>query len=152
MRGSRGGENTDANRRLAMLWGDDDIITDPVGSTYPSDKQIQTTVKDQIEDEDSMYNYYCKLLSIRHRYPAIARGDYTAVDCGEKNLGGFVVEYNGERIGIFHNNSATDSLSFDLSSLDGVTFKNICDSIGTGKATLKGSVLTLPPQTSVIVD
>ena len=152
MRGSRGGENTDANRRLAMLWGDDDLIKDPVGTTYSPDKQIQTTVAEQIEDENSMYNYYCKLIAIRHKYPAIARGDYTAVDCGDKNLGGFVVEYGGDRIGIFHNNSATDSLSFDLSKLDGDTFKNICDSIGTGEATIKGTTLTLPPQTSVVVN
>ena len=152
MRGSRGGENTDANRRLAMLWGDDDIIKDPVGSTYPSDKQIQTTVAEQIEDEDSLYNYYCKLIAIRHKYPAIARGIYTAVDCGEKNLGVFVVEYNGAKIGIFHNNSATDSLSFDLSELEGVSFNSVCDSIGTGAGTLKGTILTLPPQTSVVVN
>ena len=30
MRGSRGGANTDANRRLAMLWGDDDGVKDPI--------------------------------------------------------------------------------------------------------------------------
>ena len=152
MRGSRGGENTDANRRLAMLWGDDDLIRDPVGSTYSPEKQVQTTVKDQIEDENSLYNYYCELIAIRHKYPAIARGDYRAVDCGEKNLGGFIVEYDGEKIGIFHNNSAIDSLSFDLSKLDGDTFKNICDSIGTGEGTIKGTTLTLPPQTSVVVN
>ena len=151
MRGSRGGENTDANRRLAMLWGDEDLIRDPEGSTYSKNKQIQTTVKDQLEDENSLYNYYCELIAIRHKYPEIARGYYTAVDCTEKNLGGFVVEYNGEKIGIFHNNSATEELSFDLSKLGDDTFKKICDSIGVGKATLKGTTLTLSPQTSVIV-
>ncbi len=155
MRGSRGGENTDANRRLAMLWGDDDLIRDPVGTTYSADKQIKTTVAQQIEDEDSLYNYYCKLIAIRHKYPAIARGDYTAIDCKENNLGGFLVDYNGEKIGIFHNNSPSEELSVDLSTLkglDGVTFKRICDSIGSGKATLKGTVLTVAPQTSVVVN
>ena len=29
MKGSRGGANTDANRRLKMLWGDQDTISDP---------------------------------------------------------------------------------------------------------------------------
>ncbi len=150
MRGSRGSANTDANRRLAMLWGDEDLIRDPIGSTYPSDKQIQTTVASQKEDENSMYNYYCRLISVRHKYPAIARGNYTSVNCSEKNLGGFIIEYNGEKIGLFHNNSAVDELSFDLSTLD-VDFSKVCDYIGTGKATLKGDILTVSPQTSVII-
>ena len=151
MRGSRGGDNTDANRRLAMLWGDGDLVRNPVGATYSSYKQIQSTVKEQKGDKNSMYSYYCKLLSIRHRYPAIARGDYKAVDCGSKNLGGFIVEHNGEKIGIFHNNSSTESYSYNLSKLDGLTFKKIYDSIGIGKATLDGTTLTILPQTSVIV-
>ena len=153
IRGSRGGENTDANRRLAMLWGDDDIIKDPVGSTYSKDKQIQTTVKDQIEDEDSLYNYYCKLIAIRHRHPAIARGDYTAIDCSGKNLGGFLVEYNGEYLLIIHNNSVNE-FTYDLSTckgLDSRTFSAIADAIGAGDAKLEGTVLTIGAYTSVII-
>lgn len=67
MRGSRGGEMTDANRRLAMLWGDGDFIRNPVGSTYPEKNQIQTTVVDQMADENSMYSYYCRLIAMRHK-------------------------------------------------------------------------------------
>ena len=151
MRGSRGGEMTDANRRLAMLWGDEDLIKDPVGSTYPAKNQIQTTVADQLTDENSLYNYYCDLLAIRHRYPAIARGLYTSLDCGEKNFGGFLVDYEGEQLGIFHNNS-TEPLSFDLSELEGCSFTKLCDFIGVGEATLEGTILTLGPQTSAIVE
>ena len=151
MRGSRGSESTDANRRLAMLWGDDDIISDPKGSTYPDDKQIQSTVSTQMEDENSLYNYYRRLIAIRNKYPAIARGTYNSVSCGDKNLGGFVVNYENDTIGIFHNTSAVDELSFDLSKLD-VDFTKIIDQIGVGKAKLKGSILTIGPQTSVIVE
>jgi len=153
MRGSRGSESTDANRRLAMLWGDDDLIRDPVGSTYPADKQIKSTVAQQTEDENSLYNYYCKLISIRHKYPAIARGDYTSVTCGHKNLGGFLVEYKGEKLGIFHNNS-TEEMSFDMAEckgLDGYVFEELCDAIGVGSARMDGTVITLGPQTSVIL-
>ena len=79
LRGSRGSANTDANRRLAMLWGDKDFIKDPIGSTYESKYQIDTTVASQLEDPDSMLNHYSKLIHIRNKYPAIARGDYNAV-------------------------------------------------------------------------
>lgn len=154
MRGSRGSANTDANRRLAMLWGDGDLIGDPVGATYPADKQIKSTVAEQIADEGSLYNYYCKLLAIRHKYSAIARGIYTALDCSKKNLGGFVIEYEGEKTVLLHNTSPTEAISYDLSSnsgLDGVTISTICDYIGQGEATLEGTVLILAPQTSVIL-
>jgi len=153
MRGSRGGENTDANRRLAMLWGDDDLVKDPVGATYSADKQIQTTVADQMTDETSLYSYYCKLLNIRHRYPAIARGVYTAVSVGEKNLGGFLIEHQGEKLLLLHNNS-TEVLTVDLSAcsgLEGVSITALCEAIGMNTASLEGTVLTVGPQTSVIL-
>lgn len=154
MKGSRGSANTDANRRLAMLWGDEDIIRNPVGSTYPDDKQIQTTVKSQTEDEGSLYNYYCKLIAIRHKHPEIARGKYTSLTTGGKNIGGFLVEYEGKNIIIFHNTS-TEELSYDLSKcaqLSGLTFSKLADYIGSGSAKLEGTVLTIGAQTSVIIE
>ena len=149
LRGSRGGANTDANRRLAMLWGDGDLIRDPEGATYPKKNQIQTTVADQLKDEKSLYNYYCDLIAIRHKYPAIARGKYTAINC-DSNFGGFRIEYQGEVLGLFHNNG-TEEITYDLSKLEGCAFSKVCDFIGMGNAALKGTVLTVGPQTSVIL-
>ena len=147
MRGSRGGENTDANRRLAMLWGDDDGVCNPIGSTYPASNQIQTTVADQVGDEGSMYEYYRRLIALRHKYEAIARGIYRAVDCGEKRFGGFAIEYGGETLYLFHNTD-TDELTIDVSEF-GAT--SLCDSIGAGGAELKDKTLTIGGQTSVIL-
>ncbi len=147
MRGSRGSEMTDANRRLAMLWGDSDLIRNPEGSTYSTDKQIDTTVATQMEDENSLLRYYCKLLTIRHTYPAIARGTYTALSIREKNFGGFSIEYEGKTFLLLHNNGTTP-ITYDLSEY-GVT--ELCDFVGVSEASLEGSVLTLGPQTSVIV-
>ena len=154
MRGSRGSANTDANRRLAMLWGDEDSVKNPMGSSYPSSNQIKTTVAEQIEDENSLYNYYCELISIRHKYKAIARGVYNAVSTSEKNLGGFLVEYNTEKLIIMHNTSPTDEFSCDLAKctgLSGYTPSEIADFIGVNNAKLEGTVLTLGPQTSVVL-
>lgn len=152
MRGSRGGAMTDANRRLAMLWGDDDLIRDPEGTTYSKDKQIQTTVADQMEDEDSLYRYYCKLLSIRHRHPAIARGVYTPANC-EKNLGGFLIRYEEETLVLLHNNSA-EEITYDLancSALKDVELTQLLETIGVGSATLEGTTLTIGAYTSVVI-
>ena len=150
MRGSRGGEMTDANRRLAMLWGDGDFIRNPVGSTYPEKNQIQTTVVDQMADENSMYSYYCRLIAMRHKYPAIARGVYTDLRCGEKNLGGFSISHGEETLYLIHNNSAME-ITYDLSRLSAYTITQLCDFIGAGEAKLEGTLLTVGPQTSVIL-
>ena len=48
MRGSRGSANTDANRRLAMVWGDGDTIKDPTGTTYPTDSRADDTAQNQL--------------------------------------------------------------------------------------------------------
>lgn len=153
IRGSRGGEMTDANRRLAMLWGDEDCIRNPVGSTYPEKNQIQTTVADQMADENSMYNYYCRLIAFRHRYPEIARGIYHSVSTSDKNLGGFLIEYEGAKTLLLHNNS-TAEISYDLSkckALEGFAVTELCGFIGMGEAKLEGTVLTVGPQTSVVI-
>ena len=152
MRGSRGGANTDANRRLGMLWGDGDMIRDPEGTTYAKDKQIQTTVVDQLKDENSMLRYYCKLLTIRHSYPALARGEYVSVN-HNKNLGGFIISYEGERLVLLHNNSG-EAITVDLSqwsALAELNLSRLCEAIGAGKATLKGSKLTIEGMTSVLL-
>lgn len=154
MRGSRGSANTDANRRLAMLWGDEENeVKNPVGANYPEANQIKTTVADQVNDENSLYNYYCKLIAIRNKHKAIGRGIYNSVGTSEKNLAGFLVDYQGEKLVIMHNTS-TSEISYDLSEctdLDGYTVKELCDFIGVGNAKLEGNILTIGAQTSVIL-
>ena len=148
MRGSRGSEMTDATRRLAMLWGDEDLIRNPDGSTYPSDKQIDSTVAIQMDDENSLLRYYSRLLTLRHTYPAIARGTYTSIVTKEKNFGGFSIEYEGDTLLLFHNNG-TAAVTYDLQQY-GVSA--LCAYIGMSDATLEGTVLTLGPQTSAILE
>ncbi|MDO4543970.1 MAG: alpha-amylase family glycosyl hydrolase [Clostridia bacterium] len=146
MRGSRGGANTDANRRLAMLWGDGDTVEDPTGTTYDPEKQTNGTVLEHLENENSLYNYYCRLIQLRNKYPEIARGDYEAFTTSENRVGGFKISYNGSVTGLIHN-TAEREISVDI----GDSFIEICDFIGQGEATLDGTVLTIGPQTSVIL-
>jgi len=153
LRGSRGGESTDANRRLAMRWGDEDLVRDPVGSTYPEKNQIQTTVADQLGDENSLLRYYQRLIALRHQYPAIARGSYTALDWGNRNFGGFIISWEGEEILLLHNTS-TEELTVDFSkvkALEGREITQILACIGGGSASMEGTVLTLGGQSSVLV-
>ncbi len=152
LKGSRGSYNTDANRRLAMNWGDGDTVSDPEGTTYDSAKQTNGNVMNQLKDEDSQLIYYRKLIAIRNKYPEIARGDYKALDFGITTFGGFIIKYDGSEIILLHNTNDKE-VQIDLSAqadLKGSTFE-LLDHIGQGEATLSGDTLTVGPQTSVIL-
>ena len=146
LRGSRGGANTDANRRLAMLWGDGDTVRDPEGSTYPAqDNSVQL----QLGQGSSLYTYYKRLILIRRANPEIARGEYSAVSVPDSKVGGFVSTYEGSSVCVLHNPSLGEK-TIDLTSL-GLDFDSIAAFIGAGEASLEGSMLTLGGQTSVVL-
>ncbi len=147
LRGSRGGANTDANRRLAMLWGDGDTVENPEGSSYPASSQIESTVATQMGDGGQLYNYYKKLLMIRAANPEIARGEYTALSLGDK-MGGFTATWQGSTVCVLHN-TTTRTISVELADLG--DFAAIAASIGMDTATLDGTTLTVGPQTSVVL-
>ena len=148
MRGSRGAANTDANRRLAMVWGDEDTVKDPEGTTYGRDKQIQKGAKQQMEDPNSLYNYYKKLIMIRKANPAIARGEYKAVAINGSKVGGFTATLDGDTVLVLHNPSR-NSQSVDLSAIG--DFGTLRAVVGMHGASLSGSKLEIEGQTSVVL-
>jgi glycosidase len=151
IKGSRGGANSDANRRVAMLWGDDDTIKDPIETTYDPTKQTNGTVVEQKKDQESLYNHYKKLIMIRNAYPEIARGTYKAISSSEKTLGGFTVTYNNSTVCVIHNTNKTSPLQYDLSKITEFTFTTIATYIGNDGVTLENGILTISPQTTVIL-
>jgi glycosidase len=149
MRGSRGGSNTDANRRLAMLWGDGNPVKNPVGADYGTDKQIKDTVKEQKADEYSLYTYYKKLIMIRKANPEIACGTYEPLVVEGSKAGGFLSTYEGKSVAVLHNTSMS-AVQIDLSRFADATLTKIVAIVGAG-AKLEGTVLTIEGQTSVVL-
>lgn len=163
MKGSRGSANTDANRRLGMLWGDGDTIKNPEGTTFDSSKQINGTVIDQYGNADSLYNYYKKLIMIRKANPEIALGEYKAIEFKDTKVGGFSSTYDGKTVYVLHNTGGS-SATIDLSAYINAPDLVITDMIGVKyvdpddlhaeekpMATLEGTVLTINGQTSVVI-
>ena len=150
LRGSRGGANTDANRRLKMLWGDGDTVNNPEGTTYEDKKQTPYSVKDLYSMSDGMYNYYKRLLMIRKANPEIAAGEYTALALKNTKAGGFIAELDGQKAAVFHNTSGSRA-EIDLSAVTDVEFTTLAAFIGMGQAQLEGNILILDPQTSAVV-
>ncbi len=150
LRGSRGGANTDANRRLAMLWGDGDTVKDPAGSTYDASKQTPYSVKDLLGMRGSILQHYKKLIMIRRANPEIARGAYTALVIPGSKLGGFTVTWQGRTAAVIHNTTAR-TLSVDLAAVTDVPLTVLSAWAGMGGAELEGTVLTLEGQTSAVL-
>ena len=147
MKGSRGGADTDANRRLAMVWNDGDTVTDPPGSTYS--RQIEHGASDQLGDGTSLYNYYKKLIMIRNAYPEIARGVYRSVQFPVNGLGGFTALWRGSSVCVLHNVSNVE-VTVDLAQSE-IGFSDLQAVAGMNAADLDGSVLTIGALTSVIL-
>ena len=150
MRGSRGGANTDANRRLAMVWGDGDTVSDPVGTTYDAGKQIKQTAADQMADGASLFSYYKKLIAVRQANPAIARGDFTALALDTSRMGGFVSTLDGKSVCVLHNTTGSP-ITLDLSQATDLRFSGISAVIGQGNAVLEGTTVTLDGMTSAVL-
>lgn len=165
--GLKGSGNSadDANRRLPMKWGDTWTPSIPQGQTYLkgsnltnySDYQdVNDTVFEQQRDENSLMLHYAKVLNIRHSYPAIARGTYQAIYAGKSTFGGFFVDYGNDDVIILHNTSATETVTVDLRTLNNSNIKGcssfeLLDYLGISDATIEGTVLTIGPQTTVIL-
>ena len=148
LRGSRGGANTDANRRLAMLWGDGDTVRDPEGATYT--KQTPYSVKDLSRMGDSLYNYYKRLLLIRRANPEIARGEYTPLNIQDDYAGGFLCTWQGKRAAVLHNPGSAGR-KIDLKKAGLTEDMALFAFIGLGEARIENGVLILEGQTSAVL-
>ena len=150
LRGSRGGASTDANRRLAMLWGDGDTVRNPAGSTY--DKQTEYTLLDLYGMRGNLPDYYKRLLLIRKANPEIARGTLTALSFPESKAGGFTSTWNDRTVAVIHNPTQRFQ-TLDLRQATDLSFTRISAFIGCeeAEASLENGILTLGPQTSAVL-
>ncbi len=150
MRGSRGGANTDANRRLAMVWGDGDTVKDPQGTTYSTDLRADGSAAEQMLQADSLYSYYKQLILLRKANPEIAGGEYSALRFNATNVGGFTATLDGKSCLVLHN-TTTEPFKTDLANRGLADYTVISGFVGLGSASLEGTVLTLDGQTSVVL-
>lgn len=152
MKGSRGAANTDANRRLAMLWGDEDTIKDPEGTTYEASKQTNGTVSEQLLEDYSLYNYYKKIIMMRKANPEIFLGDYEPLNIKDSKAGGFVSTYEGSSVCVIHNTSGK-AVTLDLSLYTDFKPSHINSFAGYNieEPSLEGTVVIVPSQISVIL-
>ena len=152
LKGSRGAAPTDANRRLAMRWGDGDTVEDPEGSDYPN--QTDATVQSMAEEEDSLLKHYARVIRARRDNPEIARGIFVPLSFADTKAGGFLCTRDGKTVAVLHNPTKQEA-SLDVETAAGRRFTEIAAVLdaapGQGSARLEEGWVILGPQTSVIL-
>lgn len=74
------GSGNDPSKRAPMFWNQlrtDGTTTPPQDCTLP-DEYPYGSLEDQINDPDSIYNFYREVIAIRNALPVISHGDTTA--------------------------------------------------------------------------
>ncbi|MDR1697462.1 MAG: hypothetical protein LBR37_00895 [Erysipelotrichaceae bacterium] len=135
-------QNTDANRRMPMIWNDQSIECNPLsGATYSYNYPATFGAKNETATNNSLLNHYRKVLSIRNSYSEyFLRGKIskeTILDHPE--LASFKLTNNNNDLHIIHNTSTTYSV-FDVeaefSILDSIDTYGIVPQIQNGKVAL----------------
>ena len=95
------GSGKDENKRLAMLWGDGNDCNSPVGNDYTS--QVNTSIKEQEKDKDSLLNHYQAVLNIRNRNSFLTHAKSKVYDTENTSIFGMIAYDDEHEILILHN-------------------------------------------------
>ena len=154
---SKGGNNSDPAKRIAMLWEDGVYpgwcYTAPENTKIDDTSYYYPSVAEQSTDENSILNYYKKAMQLRNMYPSIARGrvEYFS-EMGNDYVCVITKEYNDEKITVVINlDSFEQKITPDkaLLGFEGLAAQ-LCAN-ASDKASLNDGQLVLPPYSIVIL-
>jgi glycosidase len=151
IRGTRGAEQTDANRRLPMIWSEVDDLgrtNPPPGATFDPELQVKKGAFDLIDLPFSLTNHYQKVISIRNKYPYMENGMVSFLNLGNSAL--FALEYFSttnpdDSIVVVHNFEST-AVQF---SWEGAILEQI--NTTQSRPFVESGTLTLAPYSTVIL-
>ncbi len=88
------------NARTPMHWDDSEnggfSKVEPWIKVNPNYKEIN--VKNNLEDEDSIFNHYKKLIQIRKQNDVVVYGDFKLLNKEDKSIFAYIRELDGERL------------------------------------------------------
>lgn len=114
--GMIGSVTPDQNVRISMPWGEKEYQTDQLSgitkAEYPNG-----TVKEQLEDENSILNYYKKANYLRNKFKEIARGRVELIEQNKENSYLIINKnYEGSDLKIVINFSQIRNIELDLNN------------------------------------
>ena len=133
--------NSDANARTHMDWSDTNE-NETIDPGYGQATYKYASVKEQLEDEGSILNYYKKANTLRNCIPELQRGVLSSTFSDEEESYITMVKtYNGSSITIVMNFSQTKSIEFNCSQL---RFANSLLALRDTKINIKGDTCEIP--------
>lgn len=145
--GMKSSGEKDENKRLPMVWSKTDK-TGITGLAPNADSGIESAfpgVDEQLEDEDSLLNYYKRAIRIRNENPEIARGEIKLVEslCVDHQAA-ITKTYEGSTIGIVYNTSDAEmTITLTGTELEAMGIRGYLTPNGE-VVTLKDGALVLP--------
>lgn len=141
--------NNDPNRREPMDWyasakGEGMCVLDKDFFGVPSQYTIANdgiSLEEEINDENSIYNYYKKLTQLRTDYPIFFSGNYSSIE--SKNLNCYTVTDESLPYGMFVAHNVTGS-KIELNTLYDFT------DLLSGKSYKAGDTVTIAPYTTIV--
>lgn len=151
------GSNNDPEKRTGMVWS----LTDNTGyvASIPGSSNTEKPaegVEEAQKDENSLLNFYKKIIRLKLQNPEIARGTFTPVvlDADNVKVGAYISEYNGSKVMVVMNlgsEKATVTVPQSKMSYSGVRGYAISDTTNTDKVELSGEQLTIPANSVVVL-
>lgn len=153
--GLTGTVNPDQNVRTYMYWEEGDFegkCNNPTGTTicnytYPS-------AKEQLEDENSILNYYKKTNYLRNKFLEIARGEIldSSMVIEEEGLVKIDKEYNNSKISILFNFNGEEYKNYNFANTE---YNEVAGQLVTDTSEYIGLIgdknITLPPYSIAIL-
>lgn len=146
---SLGGTDSDPHKRIAMLWESGVYkgwcYQPPEGITVNKNSYKYPSVKEQQEDDNSIYAYYKQALKLRNCFPQIARGTIEVLELDNDAMEVCAIKktYNGESITIVINLSRVEDQTVNMSGALKATL--LADNSTGVKYDSKHGTITLPP-------
>lgn len=147
--------SSDAYYRSAMIFDSENL---PVISVNARDIPIEAPsnggVKQQLDDENSLLNFYRRIIKIKLQNPEIARGRITGVqDFGDAAICAYYIEHNNSKLMIIHNFSKEQSKTVTITDdmLKNAVLRADLVTGDSGHIAMVDGKITLPAQSSVIL-
>ena len=153
---SKGGNNSDPAKRIAMKWQAKNIyeghcFISPENTPVDKTSYLYPSVAEQETDSASILNYYKRAMQLRNMFPAIARGDVENLSPEDNGYVCVITKtYNDEKITIVYNLDEWDQTVSIDPSLGSKIVGDLYAS-GDAKAEYKDRELKLPPYSIVIL-
>lgn len=96
------GSGKDENKRSYMPWDEKTKIKNPVNSDYPLDKQVKQTVKQAMNDKNSLWHHIQKLIEFRNEHKMIINARFEKVILNDSLLS-YYLESDGKKFLVIHN-------------------------------------------------